>query len=82
MAFSGIVIPLNGLIPPHFMPVPSHNQDFKIHMSCFFVFSELRGFVRFVDIGGIVDHYCLLHPSTNVEKETRYIQYGQLRLFQ
>jgi hypothetical protein len=42
------------------MPVPSHNQDFKIHMSCFFVFSELRGFVRFVDIGGIAEHYCLI----------------------
>ena len=43
MAFSGIVFSLNGLIPPRFMPVPSHNQDFKPHMSCFFVFSELRG---------------------------------------
>ena len=43
------------------MLAPIQDLDFKHHISCFFVFSELRSevIVCFVDIGGIVDHHYL-----------------------
>ena len=44
-----------------FVPVPSQDLDFQCHMSCFSMFNDLWRdvSVRFVDIGDIVDHYCL-----------------------
>ena len=43
------------------MPIPNLDLDFQCHMSWVFVFSELMCVVtvRFVDIGGIVYHFCL-----------------------
>ena len=47
--------------PSHiFVPVPNDDLDFKLHMFFFFLTVQLfEAVVRFVDIGGIVDHLCL-----------------------
>jgi hypothetical protein len=48
--------------PARFARVQSQDLDFQHHMSwSFLMFNEFRGevIVRFVDIGGIVDHHYL-----------------------
>jgi hypothetical protein len=57
-------IPLTGLTPPHICACPKTGPGFStpyVMVFFFWVFSELTWevIVRFVDIGGIVDHYCL-----------------------
>lgn len=54
--------PINQFHPITFcIPVPSQNVDFQRHMEWSFLCSELRrdAIVRFPDIGGIIDQYCL-----------------------
>ena len=54
--------PLTSFTLPHFCVFPKLGLDFQRHMPwSFFVFRELRWevIVRFVDIGGLVDHHCL-----------------------
>jgi hypothetical protein len=58
----GFGIPLNGLIPPYLCAYPKSGHRFPMSYIVFFVvFSELMCVVtaRFVDIGGIVYHFCL-----------------------
>ena len=61
MIFNGM--PLTGLTLPHFFSSPMPGSEFPRPYAMFF-FSSLNGLrseviVRFVDIGGIVDHHCL-----------------------
>ena len=61
MIFNGT--PLTGLTLPHFFSSPKPGSEFPRPYAMFF-FSSLNGLrseviVRFVDIGGIVDHHCL-----------------------
>jgi len=56
-----IRIPLTGLTPSHFFfvcpnPEPTFPTSYVV-VSLYFVLSEMC--VRFVDIGGIADYYCL-----------------------
>ena len=56
----GIVeIPLTGLTLHNCMPVPGQDLDFQRHLELyFFLFNvRVRGVVRFVDIGGIVEMF-------------------------
>ena len=57
-------ISLTGLTPPHLCACPRTCISNFIYCGVFFVFSELSWevVVRFVDIGGIVDHHCLIFP--------------------
>jgi hypothetical protein len=57
----GFGIPLHGLTPPHLCAYPKPGPRFPMSYVVFFVFSELMCVVtvRFVDIGGIVYHFCL-----------------------
>jgi hypothetical protein len=62
MIFNGM--PLTGLTLPHFFSSPMPGSEFPRPYAMFF-FSSLNGLrseviVRFVDIGGIVDHHCLI----------------------
>jgi hypothetical protein len=55
-------IPSFGLTLPLFCACPKSGHGFATsYVMVVLVFSELRGevIVRFVDIGGIVDHHCL-----------------------
>ena len=51
-----------GLTPPYFCvcPNPEHGLPISYVVDAF-VFNNLKGdvIVRFVDIGGVVDHHCL-----------------------
>ena len=56
----------SGLTPPYCCACPKTGHGFQMsymymYVVVIFVFSELRCevIVRFVNIGGIVDHYCL-----------------------
>ena len=57
----GIEIKLTVFALSHVLHIPSQDINYKRHMSWFFMFSCLRWYVvvRFVDIGGIVDHHYL-----------------------
>jgi hypothetical protein len=55
-------IPLTGLASPHFCARPKPGSGFPMpYAMVFFMFNEMRleVIVRFVDIGGIVDHHSL-----------------------
>ena len=59
---SNIMIPLTGVTQPHLCSCPNLWPWFPTsHVVVFFVFSQLKWevIVRFVEIGGIVDHHYL-----------------------
>jgi hypothetical protein len=59
-------IPLIGLIPPHLCACPMPRASFLTTFGVvLFYIQRVEGIVRFIVIGGIVDHYCLNNSFNN-----------------
>ena len=68
---------LNGLTPPYLCVGPHKGRGFPTsYVVVLFVLSDIRSevIVRFVDIGGIVAHYCL-NSSQKVQCILLYLTY-------
>ena len=68
-------IPLSGLTPPHARACPLSGSGIPtLYVMVFFEISELSREVifRFVNIGGIVDHHCLIRFIIIRSSNTKY----------